>query len=165
MRQVRRYAPILDDEEVEDYIQQLGESLAKHVDYDGDFTFFMIDSNVINAFAVPGGFVGFHTGLILNSKGESEVASVMAHEISHITQRHGARGIEAQARGNIPAMAALLGAMVLLAVDPQAGIGAITAVQAAQVQKAIFTMPLLKVGQTQFWRLHYFILVNWKLWI
>lgn len=137
MRQVRRYAPVVDDEEVEDYIQQLGDSLAKHVEYDGEFSFFMIDSRVINAFAVPGGFIGFHTGLILNSKGESEVASVMAHEISHITQRHGARGIEAQARGNIPAMAALLGAMVLLAVDPQAGIGAITAVQAAQVQKQI----------------------------
>lgn len=137
MRQVRRYAPVVDDEEVEDYIQQLGESLAKYVDYDGDFTFFMIDSKVINAFAVPGGFIGFHTGLILNSKGESEVASVMAHEISHITQRHGARGIEAQARTNIPAMAALLGAMVLLAVDPQAGIGAVTAVQAAQAQKRI----------------------------
>ena len=137
MRQIRRYAPVVDDEEVEDYIEQLGQSLAKHVDYDGDFTFFMIDARPINAFAVPGGFIGFHTGLILNSKGESEVASVMAHEISHITQRHGARGIEAQARGNIPAMAALLGAMVLLAVDPQAGIGAITAVQAAQIQKRI----------------------------
>ncbi|MEM7465455.1 MAG: M48 family metalloprotease [Pseudomonadota bacterium] len=137
MRQVRRYAPVVDDEEVEDYIQQLGESLAKHAEYDGEFTFFMIESNVINAFAVPGGFIGFHTGLILNSKGESEVASVMAHEIVHITQRHGARGIEAQARSNIPAMAALLGALVLAAVDPQAGIGALTAVQAAQVQKRI----------------------------
>ena len=137
MRQVRRYAPVVDDVEVEDYIQQLGESLAQHADYDGDFTFFMIESNVINAFAVPGGFIGFHTGLILNSKSESEVASVMAHEIVHITQRHGARGIEAQARDNIPAMAALLGAIVLTAIDPQAGIGALTAVQAAQVQKQI----------------------------
>lgn len=137
MRQVRRYAPVVDDEEVEEYIQQLGESLAKYADYDGDFTFFMIESNVINAFAVPGGFIGFHTGLILNSHGESEVASVMAHEIVHITQRHGARGIEAQARNNIPAMAALLGALVLTAIDPQAGIGALTAVQAAQIQKQI----------------------------
>ena len=137
MRQVRRYAPVVDDEEVEDYIQQLGQSLAEHADYDGDFTFFVIDSRVINAFAVPGGFVGFHTGLILNSKSESEVASVMAHEIVHITQRHGARGIEAQARNNIPAMAALLGAVLLTAIDPQAGIGALTAVQAAQVQKQI----------------------------
>lgn len=137
MRQIRRYAPVVDDIEVEDYIRQLGGSLAKYADYDGDFTFFVIDSNVINAFAVPGGFIGFHTGLILNSKSESEVASVMAHEIVHITQRHGARGIESRARNNIPAMAALLGAVVLTAIDPQAGIGALTAVQAAQAQQQI----------------------------
>ena len=61
----------------------------------------------------------------------------MAHEIVHVTQRHGARGIEMQARTNIPAMAALLGAVVLAAIDPQAGMGALTAVQAAQAQRQI----------------------------
>ena len=95
MRQLRRRAPIIYDAEVEDYIQKLGNSLAKHADYYGDFYFFMIKAPSINAFAVPGGYIGMHSGLILNSENESEVASVMAHEIVHITQRHTVRSIEA----------------------------------------------------------------------
>ncbi len=137
MRQMRRYAPVITDEEVEDYIQNLGMSLGNLVDYYGEFTFFMLEVRGINAFAVPGGFIGVHSGLLLESKSESEVASVLAHEIVHITQRHTARMIEAQQRTNIPAMAALLGAVALAAVNPQAGIGAISAVQGIQAQRQI----------------------------
>ena len=64
MREMRRQAPIVYDEEVEDYIQELDHSLSDLSDYYGSFTFFVIDSPVINAFAVPGGFIFFHTGLI-----------------------------------------------------------------------------------------------------
>jgi len=137
MREIRRYAPIITDEEVEDYIQKLGMELGKHSGYYGDFHFFMIKSNVVNAFAIPGGFVGFHSGLILNSHSESEVASVMAHEISHLTQRHGARMLEAASNMSIPSMAAFLGAILLTAIAPQAGIGAIAGVAAAQQQYQI----------------------------
>lgn len=137
MRQMRRYAPVITDEEVEDYIQNLGMSLGSLVDYYGEFTFFMLEVRGINAFAVPGGFIGVHSGLLLESRSESEVASVLAHEIVHITQRHTARMIEDRQRTSIPAMAALLGAVALAAVNPEAGIGALTAVQAIQAQRQI----------------------------
>ncbi len=67
MRQMRRYAPIIDDEEVEDYIQNLGDSLGKLSGYEGEFTFFMLNARGINAVAVPGGFIGGHAALILES--------------------------------------------------------------------------------------------------
>lgn len=134
MREIRRHAPLVTDEEVEDYIQKIGMELGKHSGYTGDFTFFVLRSGIINAFAVPGGYIGVHSGLITGSKSESEVASVLAHEISHITQRHGARMIEAASNMSIPSMAAFLGAILLAAVAPQAGIGAIAGVAAAQQQ-------------------------------
>jgi beta-barrel assembly-enhancing protease len=137
MRQMRRHAPIVTDEEVEDYIQKLGMSVGDLSGYYGEFTFFMLDAPGINAFAVPGGFVGVHTALILQSQSESEVASVLAHEIVHLTQRHAARMIEESKRTNIPAMAALLGAVALTAMNPQAGMGALTAVQALSAQRRI----------------------------
>jgi predicted Zn-dependent protease len=137
MRQMRRYAPIVTDEEVEDYIQNLGDSLGRLSGYPGEFTFFMIKARGINAFAVPGGYIGVHSALLLESKSESEVASVLAHEIVHITQRHTARMIEAQQRTNIPAMAALLGAVVLTAMNPEAGLGALMGVQAINAQRQI----------------------------
>ena len=137
MRELRRHAPLIQDEEVEDYITKLGMELGTHSGYYGDFNFCVIKSDVINAFAVPGGYVCFHSGLILNSHSESEVASVMAHEISHLTQRHGARMFEAASNMSIPSMAAFLGAILLTAIAPQAGIGAIAGVAAAQQQYQI----------------------------
>jgi predicted Zn-dependent protease len=132
-----RAAPLVTDEEVEDYIQQVGMEVGKHSGYYGDFHFFVVDSPVINAFAVPGGYIGVHSGLILGSRNESELASVLAHEVSHLTQRHGARMIEAAGRMSIPSLAAFLGAIIISAIDPQAGMGALTAIGAAQQQYQI----------------------------
>lgn len=137
MREMWRSAPLVTDEEVEDYIQQVGLEVGKHSGYYGDFHFFVVDSPVINAFAVPGGYIGVHSGLILGSRNESELASVLAHEVSHLTQRHGARMIEAAGRMSIPSMAAFLGAIIIAAIDPQAGMGALAAVGAAQQQYQI----------------------------
>lgn len=137
MRQMRRQAPLVTDEEVEDYIQKVGMEIGKHSGYYGDFHFFVIESPVINAFAVPGGYIGVHTGLILGSHSESEMASVLAHEVSHLTQRHGARMIEAAGKMSIPSMAAFLGAIIIAAIDPQAGMGALAAIGAAQQQYQI----------------------------
>ncbi len=137
MREMRRAAPIVVDEEVEDYIQKIGAEVGKYSGYYGDFHFFVVESSVINAFAVPGGYVGVHSGLILSSRNESELASVLAHEVSHLTQRHGARMIEAASRMSMPAMAAMLGAIVIAAMDPQAGMGALTVLTAAQQQYQI----------------------------
>ena len=137
MREIRRQAPIVYDEEVEDYIQQLGRSLSDHSDYYGDFEFYVIDNPVINAFAVPGGFIFFHTGLLLESETEAELASVVGHEIAHVTQRHGARMIEAASRMNLPMIAATIGAIMLAVADPQAGAGALMTAQAAATQYQI----------------------------
>lgn len=134
MRQMRRQAPLVNDEEVEDYIQKIGMEIGQYSGYYNDFYFFVVESPVINAFAVPGGYVGVHSGLILGSHSESELASVLAHEVSHLTQRHGARMIEAAGKMSIPSMAAFLGAIIIAAIDPQAGMGALAAIGAAQQQ-------------------------------
>ncbi|MGH8596464.1 MAG: M48 family metalloprotease [Gammaproteobacteria bacterium] len=137
MREMRRNAPLVTDEEVEDYIQEIGLKLGRESGYYGDFHFFVVESPVINAFAVPGGYIGVHSGLILGSHSESELASVLAHEVSHLTQRHGARMIEAAGKMSLPTMAAYLGAIILAAIDPQAGLGALAAIGAAAQQYQI----------------------------
>ncbi|MCP5143309.1 MAG: M48 family metallopeptidase [Gammaproteobacteria bacterium] len=137
MRQIRREAPVIDDTEVEDYIRSLGGKIADQADFYLPINFFMIKQNDINAFAVPGGYVGVNSGLLLNSRSESEVASVLAHEVVHLTQRHTVRSIEAQGRTAIPALIAMLGAIALAAASPEAGQAAIVGVQAAQQQYAI----------------------------
>ncbi len=137
LRELRRQAPMVDDEEILSYLTQLGRSLANHADSDTEFKFCMIKSGVINAFAVPGGLICFHTGLLLESQTEGELASVMAHEISHVTQRHGARMMEAAKRLNIPTIAAMVASMALMAANPDAGYAALMATQAASAQYQI----------------------------
>jgi predicted Zn-dependent protease len=114
MRKARRSLKFVDDAELNEYVQQLGTKLV--VASDGaykDFRFFMIDDASINAFAVPGGFVGVHTGLVLNTQNESELASVLAHETAHVTQRHIPRLINEEQKANLPTMAALLATILL----------------------------------------------------
>ena len=96
MRQIRAYMPVIDDPEVEDYIQSLGYSLVSSSNEgNSNFYFFVISDPTINAFAIPGGYIGVNSGLITNTDAESELASVVAHEIAHVTQRHIARAIAA----------------------------------------------------------------------
>ena len=95
------------------------------------------NNNAINAFAFFGGHVGMHTGLIARADSESEIASVLAHEIAHVTQRHIARRIQAQSRTSPLAIASLIGGILLAIADPQAGIAAIQASSAAQAQFGI----------------------------
>jgi predicted Zn-dependent protease len=137
MRQLRRLAPMVTDEEVEDYIQALGTSMSTHAGYDTDFHFYMLESPVINAFALPGGFITIHTGLMLETQTESELASVVGHEISHVTQRHGARMFEEASQMSGPMIASMIGALILTAVNPQAGAAALMAGQAAAQQHQI----------------------------
>lgn len=130
-------APFIEDEVVLHYLNELLENLARHSDYEGDFEMCLLESNSINAFAVPGGLICFHSGLILETQDESELVSVLAHEITHITQRHGARMIESSARMKVPVIAAMLSAMALAVADPQAGYAALMATQAAGTQYRI----------------------------
>lgn len=126
---------LVDDPEVNSYINSLGHRLVTNSDDPGrSFTFFVVPDNSVNAFAAPGGFIGIHTGLMLTSEAESELASVMAHEIAHVTQRHILRNFERAKRMSVPMTAAMIAAALLGVADPSAGSAAIMAVQAGNVQ-------------------------------
>ena len=129
---------LVDDPEVNSYLQSLGYKLVSNSDAPGlEYTFFMVPSASVNAFAAPGGFIGVHTGLLLTAQTEDELASVMAHEIAHITQRHILRSFEHSKRMTIPRTAALIAAALLGAADPKAGSAAIMAVQAGDIQSQL----------------------------
>ena len=127
-------APFIEDETILKYLNDLLNELARHTNYEGEFEMCLLESNAINAFAVPGGLICFHSGLILETQDEAELVSVLAHEITHITQRHGARMFESSSRMKVPMIAAMLSAMALAVADPQAGYAALMATQAAGTQ-------------------------------
>ncbi|RLK48252.1 putative Zn-dependent protease [Alkalispirillum mobile] len=122
MRQLRRHIPLSDDPELTAYVEELGQRLAAHSDMPGlQYTFFLVEDDNINAFAMPGGYIGINTGLIDAARTESELAAVMAHEIAHVTQRHIARHYATARRLNLQTAASLLAAVLIGAYDPQAG--------------------------------------------
>jgi len=133
MRQLRAMAPIVDDAEVNDYIQHLGFRLVENNPRATDrrFSFFVIKLNTINAFALPGGYIGVHTGLITKTDNESELASVLGHEIAHVTQRHLARRLELQKQMTIPSLAAFAAA-VIIASQSRTSNAAIAAIAGSQ---------------------------------
>ena len=97
--------------------------------------FVLLDSNQLNAFAAPGGIIGVNGGLFLYAEQEGEFASVLAHELAHLSQRHFARGLEAQQRMQLPVMAALLAGIVAAAAGAgDAGMAAIMSAQGAAIQ-------------------------------
>ena len=123
------------DAEIQQYIQSIGQKLVANSDEPSHpFHFFVVMENEINAFAGPGGYVGVNSGLILMTEAESELASVMGHEIAHVTQRHLFRAAEAQSRLSIPAVAGTLAAILLGTQSPALGQAAIMAIQAGSVQ-------------------------------
>jgi predicted Zn-dependent protease len=108
VHQIRASGAYLDDPEVNDYLNELGHRLvAARVDTTFDFEFFAVGDPSINAFALPGGYVGVNTGVILLAQTESELAAVLAHEISHVTQHHMARMAAKQQRSLLLPLAAL----------------------------------------------------------
>src|SRR6266850_445605 len=136
VRDIRFREPAyIDDPEIAEYLGNLGAQLtqvtagARH-----DFEFFALRDPAINAFALPGGFVGVHTGLINAADTESELASVLAHEISHVTQRHIARMIGQQQQMQLPVMAAIAAAILFGRSRPDLASGAAAAAQAGAVQ-------------------------------
>jgi len=140
IRQLRRQVEIIDNPQIKNYINALGKRIASYSnDPEQHFHFFVVNEPSLNAFAVPGGFVGIHSGLILRTRSESELASVIAHEIAHVTQRHIARMIEASQGFSLQAMAALIAAAVLAGVadNGQIGHAAIAAVMAGNIQMQI----------------------------
>ncbi|MCP5149659.1 MAG: M48 family metallopeptidase [Ectothiorhodospiraceae bacterium] len=137
MREVRAQLTVVDDPEVESYAQGLGSRLSATAETTGGFTVFVVASDAINAFAGPGGFIGMHSGLILGTESESELASVLAHEMAHVTQRHIARAFEMADRTSLSALAGLLAALVIGTQNSQAGQAAVAAVSGVQAQRAL----------------------------
>ena len=123
MRQIRASQPILNDPVLTEYINDLGNRMvrnAKDVNY--SFEFFVIRNEELNAFAFFGGHIAIHSGLITTASTESELASVVAHEISHVTQRHLARRLESQDKSQPIAMASMISSILLTLINPSMGI-------------------------------------------
>jgi predicted Zn-dependent protease len=113
MQQIRASGAYLFDPEVNDYLNELGNRLVTAIPgAQFDFEFFAMADPTVNAFALPGGFVGVNTGLILLTQTESELASVLGHEITHVMQHHIARSIAAQRDAALVSLAALAAAIL-----------------------------------------------------
>ncbi|HAF43994.1 MAG TPA: peptidase M48 [Gallionellaceae bacterium] len=138
MFQIRADRSYLDDPEVYDYLNRLGGRLVAYSSEPGQpFEFFAINDNAINAFAIPGGFVGVNTGLIQLAQNESELASVLGHEISHVTQHHYARMISGQRYDSLAALATVAVAILAARNNPEAATTAIVGAQAGTVQRQL----------------------------
>ncbi len=138
VRNIRRAGKLVDDPLLTEYINNLGNklvSVSSNKDY--RFKFFVVDDKSINAFALPGGFIGVHYGLILASRNESELASVLAHEIAHVTQRHHARAYDLGQRYETPVLAALIAAIVLGANGNELGQAALASIAGGTAQLGI----------------------------
>ncbi|HUN93746.1 MAG TPA: M48 family metalloprotease [Burkholderiaceae bacterium] len=139
MREIRQEPTYLDDPDATEYLNNLGYQLvaaspARQI----DFQFFLMRDPMINAFALPGGFVAAHTGLILLAQNESELASVLGHEIGHVQQRHIARMLAKQKETTAIALGSLL--LALLAArggSGQATEAALMVGQAAAIQRQL----------------------------
>jgi predicted Zn-dependent protease len=90
-QEVERESKLMDDPVISEYVNRLGQNLVRNSDAKVPFTIKVIDSDEVNAFALPGGFFFVNTGLILKAETEAELAGVMAHEIAHVAARHGTR--------------------------------------------------------------------------
>ncbi|MEO1245530.1 MAG: M48 family metalloprotease [Pseudomonadota bacterium] len=113
MASIRASGQVIEDPLINEYINEVGRRIAAHTNDGGhSFTFFVIEDPAINAFALPGGYIGVHTGLIEASRNENELAGVLAHEVAHVTQRHIARAIHASQRQSIVSTALMLGAII-----------------------------------------------------
>ena len=138
VRQLRGSAPLINDPLLVQYINSLGMRLVAHADsVKTPFHFYLVNNDEINAFAFFGGNVVLHSALFRYTDNESQLASVMAHEISHVTQRHLARAMEDQKRNAPLTWAGVLGSILLAMANPQAGMGALTGTLAGTQQGLI----------------------------
>lgn len=118
--------PLNYDPEVVSFVRKIGHKIASQTGNHRNFKFYVIDNDSINAFAGPDGVIGIHTGLIQVAQSEDELASVIAHEIAHVTQRHLSRRYEYQSsQGNIASIATMLAAVLIGMHDTNAGMAAL----------------------------------------
>ncbi len=138
LQQVYQSDSVINDVEIEDYLYNLTNKLVKSSDYSGSgIKFFIVNDPSINAFAMLGGVIGVHTGLILSANSESELASVLSHEVAHITQRHVARMIGKLQKDSFKSYLGLGLALLLARSNPELARGALAASQALGVQTVL----------------------------
>src|SRR6185503_4487280 len=136
MRDIRFREPAyLDDPEVNEYLNGLAARLSSGASGPHrDFELFAMRDASINAFAMPGGFIGVHTGLITATDNESEIASVLSHEMAHVTQRHIARQIGIEKQMQLPMMIAMAAAILMARSRPDLASGASAVAQGGAIQ-------------------------------
>ncbi len=141
MRQLRDEGQIVEDPEATEYLQAVGSRLVAQATGDSAhrFHFFWVREDTINAFALPGGFIGVNHGLMLATRNEAQLAGVLAHEIAHVTQRHIARRVRSAGRTSIATMAAILAAILVGAAtgSSDATMGITSIAQGAAMQQQI----------------------------
>jgi predicted Zn-dependent protease len=135
MREIRADPSYSDDPEVTDYLNALGRRLgAASPDPHQEFDFNLLIDPEINAFSLPGGFVCVNSGLILTAQNESELAGVLGHEMGHVEQRHFARQMAEQQRGQILSLAGMAAALLAARANPEMAQAGIMGSQAGLVQ-------------------------------
>jgi len=144
MRDVAVSDDIVQDIEMIDYLQALGQKLVEAEFSESDVTqplmtynFFVVKDNSINAFAMPGGVIGVHTGLILAANSESELASVLGHEIGHVTQHHLARMLASQQHDTFKNITSIALALLVSRANPELAGSALTAAVASGIQRQL----------------------------
>ena len=139
LRSLRRSTPTISDPLLNNYLENLTYRLASKSELrDHRLAFIVVDSEALNAFAVPGGVIGVNTGLFLNAETEGEFASVIAHELAHVSQRHFARQIEQAETARVGQMAALLASIVVMATsDASHGQAALMATQGRALENQL----------------------------
>ena len=133
LKRVQATLPTVEDPILKYYVETQLAHLAQYSELrDAALRTVLIDAKEVNAFAAPGGVVGVNLGLMLHAQDVHEYASVMAHELAHLSQRHFARGVEARRAQTLPALVGLAAAIMIGAVGGgDAGIAAVSGVQAA----------------------------------
>jgi predicted Zn-dependent protease len=135
MHSVRADRSFSDDPVTTDYLNALGSRLASaSPDSRQAFEFFLMQDATVNAFALPGGFIGVHSGLILTAQTESELAGVLAHEVAHVTQRHIARMIARQEKSQLVTLAAIAIGLLAARSNSQVAEAVLAGSQAASIQ-------------------------------
>jgi predicted Zn-dependent protease len=138
VRKLRGSAPLINDPLLTQYINQLGKKLVTHADsVKTPFQFFIVNNQDLNAFAFFGGNVVIHSALFRYTDNESQLASVLAHEISHVTQRHLARSMASQKNSSPLMWGGILGSVILAMASPQAGMAGLTGTLAGTQQGMI----------------------------
>lgn len=142
MRDIRRDRDYLDDEPISEYLNNFGSGLVAAApgargETNADFYFFAVRDSALNAFALPGGFIGAHSGLLIAAQTESELAGVMAHEIGHVTQRHIARMLGQQRQDVLLPLASMILAALAAKAGSDAAMGVLMGGQGLVVQRQL----------------------------